>query len=79
VGISRAGKGVATNRGQAVTGLVTGILALALGAFLTVRVGTFFSQHATDFNDLARCMNNARTDQERRACADSFANRLDNP
>ncbi len=77
IGISRVGQGLATNRGQAVTGLVTGILALALGVFLTVRVGTFFERHSTDFNNLSRCMNDSNTNQERRDCANRFINDID--
>jgi multisubunit Na+/H+ antiporter MnhB subunit len=76
VGISRASRGEATNRGQAVTGLITGILALALGVLLTVRIGSYLQDHATDFNNFARCMNAANTDQERTACADTFLDQM---
>ncbi len=61
-----------------ILGLVTGILALALGVFLTVRVGTFFERHTTDFNNLSRCLNNASTNQERTDCADRFINDINN-
>ena len=76
VGIGRAGRGEATNRGQAVTGLITGILALALGVFLTVRIGSYLQDHASDFNDLGRCLNAADTNQERTACTDTFLDRM---
>jgi Na+/H+ antiporter NhaD/arsenite permease-like protein len=76
IGISRAGRREATNRGQAVTGLITGILALALGVFLTVRIGGYLQDHATDFNNLARCLNAANTDQERTACTDTFLDQM---
>jgi membrane-bound ClpP family serine protease len=76
IGISRASHAEATNRGQAVTGLITGILALALGVLLTVRIGGYLQDHATDFNNLARCVNSANTDQERTACADTFLDQM---
>ena len=76
IGISRAGRGEATNRGQAVTGLITGILALALGVLLTVRIGNYLQDHATDFNNLGRCLNAASTDQERAACGDTFLDKM---
>jgi hypothetical protein len=76
VGISRASSGAATNRGQAVTGLIAGILALALGVLLTVRIGGYLQDHATDFNNLARCVNAANTDPERTTCADTFLDQM---
>ena len=76
IGISRAGRGEATNRGQAVTGLITGILALALGVLLTVRIGGYLQDHATDFNNLGKCLNAANTDQERTACTDTFLDQM---
>lgn len=76
VGISRARRGDATNRGQAVTGLIAGILALALGVFLTVRIGSYLQDHARDFDNLARCLNSAHTDQERTACTNTFLDRM---
>ncbi|HZD73333.1 MAG TPA: DUF4190 domain-containing protein [Actinomycetota bacterium] len=76
IGIGRVGRGEATNRGQAVTGLITGILALALGVFLTVRIGGYLQDHASDFNDLGRCLNAANTNQERTACTNTFMDRM---
>jgi hypothetical protein len=76
VGIGRAGSGDATNRGQAVTGLIVGLLALALGVLLTVRIGSYLQDHATDVNTLARCLNAASTDQERTACANTFLDQI---
>ena len=76
MGISRAGRGDATNRGQAVTGLISGILALALGVFLTVRIGSYLQDHASDFNNLTRCLNSANTAQERTACTNTFLDQI---
>jgi hypothetical protein len=76
VGVSRAGKGVADNRGQAVAGLVTGALGLVIGIALTVSAGTFFSTRAGDFQQLGRCLDRATTDQGRATCARDFGDRL---
>jgi uncharacterized membrane protein HdeD (DUF308 family) len=75
-GIRRAGRGEATNRGQAVSGLITGILALALGVLLTIRIGAYLQDHRSDFSNLGRCLNSASTDQERTACTDTFLDRM---
>ncbi len=40
VGILRANRGEADNRGQAVAGLVTGVVALVVGLFLAIGIGT---------------------------------------
>jgi Domain of unknown function (DUF4190) len=76
IGIRRAGRREATNRGQAVSGLITGILALALGVLLTVRIGAYLQDHGSDFRNLGRCLNAATTDQERTACTDTFLDRM---
>ena len=76
MGISRVGQGEATNRGQAVTGLIVGILALALGVFLTIRIGSYLSDHATDFNNFTKCVNSATTNQARNACTSTFLDQL---
>ena len=76
VGILRANRGVADNRGQAVAGLVTGALALLIGIVLTVSIGTFFATHVTDFDRFGRCMDNASSTQARRTCADQLSTDL---
>jgi len=77
VGLIRANQGVADNRGQAVAGLVTGGLALLIGLFLTIGIGTFFATNVNDFNQFGRCMEKARTDQARRACAEALSRNLE--
>jgi membrane-bound ClpP family serine protease len=77
IGISRAGRGEADNRGQAVTGVVTGAVALLVGLFLTISIGTFFSTNVNDFRQFGRCMENARDDQARQACAERLSRDLD--
>jgi membrane-bound ClpP family serine protease len=78
VGLLRVGQGVASNRGQAVAGLVTGAVALLIGILLTVSIGTFFATHVNEFRRFGRCIDNATSDQARRACADQLSNDLGN-
>jgi hypothetical protein len=77
LGLTRANRGEADNRGQAVTGLVTGGLAVLIGLFLAVSIGTFFATNVNDFRQFGRCMDNARSDQAREACGQELANNLD--
>jgi hypothetical protein len=77
LGLSRANRGEADNRGQAVTGLVTGGLAVLIGLFLALSIGTFFATNVNDFRQFGRCMDNARSDQAREACGQQLANNLD--
>jgi uncharacterized membrane protein HdeD (DUF308 family) len=69
VGIVRANRGQADNRGQAVAGLVTGAVALLLGIFFTISVGTWFSTHVNDFRRFGDCMDNAVGANAREQCA----------
>ena len=77
VGIVLVNRGEADNRGQAVAGLVTGGLAMLIGLFLAVSIGTFFATNVNDFRQFGRCMDNARSDQARQACGEQLANNLD--
>jgi membrane-bound ClpP family serine protease len=77
VGIARANKGEADNRGQAVTGLVTGGLALLLGIFFTISIGVWFSTHVTDFNRFGQCVNDAVGEAAREECARQLARDLE--
>ena len=38
---------------------VTGGIALLVGVFLTISIGTWFATHVNDFNDFGRCMEDA--------------------
>jgi hypothetical protein len=78
LGIARANQGLADNRGQALAGLLTGLVALALGIAITIGVGTFLASHVTDLNRFGDCMGNAASSQARDTCAREFADRLGN-
>jgi membrane-bound ClpP family serine protease len=77
VGLIRANRGEADNRGQAVAGLVTGALALVIGLFLALSIGAFFATNVNDFRQFGRCIDNARSDQAREACAERLARDLE--
>jgi hypothetical protein len=75
-GIARANRGAATNRGQAVAGLVTGLLALAISIAIMVSAGVYLSRHSTDLRDFGRCMDRATTDSDRSTCVQNLSDRL---
>jgi membrane-bound ClpP family serine protease len=77
VGLIRANRGQADNRGQAVAGLVTGALALVIGLFFVVSIGAFFATNVNDFRQFGRCLDGARGDQARQACAERLERSLD--
>jgi membrane-bound ClpP family serine protease len=77
LGIMRVNRGEADNRGQAVTGLVTGAVALVIGLFFAISIGTFFATNVNDFRQFGRCMENANSDQERRACGEQLSRDLE--
>jgi hypothetical protein len=77
LGIMRANRGEADNRGQAVAGLVTGGIALLVGVFLTISIGTWFATHVNDFNDFGRCMEDAVGSAAREECANQLGRELE--
>jgi membrane-bound ClpP family serine protease len=77
LGIVRVNRGEADNRGQAVAGLATGALALVIGLFFAVSIGTFFATDVNDFRQFGRCMDTARGDQARQACAERLSRDLE--
>ena len=77
LGIVRVNRGQADNRGQAVAGLVTGALALVVGLFLAASIGAFFATNVNDFRQFGRCLDGARGDQAREACAQQLERNLD--
>jgi hypothetical protein len=77
LGIMRANRGEADNRGQAVAGLVTGGLALLFGVFFTISFGIWFSTHVTDFNRFGQCVDDAVGSAAREECARELARELE--
>jgi uncharacterized protein DUF4190 len=77
LGLIRANRGEADNRGQAVAGLVTGAVALLLGILFTISVGTWFATHVNDFRRFGDCMDNAVGAAAREQCARQLSNDLE--
>jgi membrane-bound ClpP family serine protease len=64
----------ATNSGQAVAGLICGILALAISVVFAVRVGTFVERNTTVFTSFDKCIAQASNRGEVSTCISRFAN-----
>ncbi len=77
LGLLRVNRGEADNRGQAVAGLVTGAIALLLGIFLTISVGTWFATHVNDFRRFGNCMDKAVGSAAREQCARQLSQNLE--
>jgi uncharacterized membrane protein HdeD (DUF308 family) len=77
VGIGRASRGEADNRGQAIAGLITGALGLALAVFFTISIGAFFAQHQNTFRQFGNCLVAADDKQQTNECARTLTDKLD--
>jgi hypothetical protein len=79
VGMGRASRGEADNRGQALSGLITGLLALVVAIFFTISIGTFFAEHQNDFRQFGNCMVGTDSGEERRECLETLSDKVDEP
>lgn len=77
VGISRVSRGKADNRGQAIAGLVTGLLGLGFAIFFTIGIGSFFAGHQDDFRKFGTCLTSADNNQQRSQCGRELNKQLD--
>ena len=77
VGIRRADRGEANNRGHALAGLVCGALALVLAISIAIRLGTFINDHSGDFRSFWTCVTSAPSESEQRSCGARLARQLD--
>ncbi len=77
VGIRRASRGDADNRGQAIAGLITGLLAVLVAIVIGVGFITFFTQNQGDLRRLGTCMSSGDNDADRAACLRRFSDRLE--
>ena len=77
MGMGRARRGEATNRGQALAGLLTGLLALAIAVFIAVRIGVLLIDHQNDFRRFGSCMTSASDQHDFRRCARTFGRQVD--
>lgn len=77
IGMSRASKGAATNRGQAAAGLITGILSILVAIAVGVSLIGFFTSHQSDIRKFGNCMRQADNDRDRAPCFRELENQLD--
>ena len=77
LGLIRANRGEADNRGQAVAGLVTGAVALLFGILFTISVGTWFATHVNDFRRFGDCMDQANSASAREQCGRKLSQDLE--
>jgi hypothetical protein len=50
---------------------------LVIGLFFAVSIGAFFATNINDFRQFGRCLDGARGDQAREACAEQLGRNLD--
>ena len=73
IGISRASAGRATNRGQAIAGVVCCVLAVILAIDLSVRVGTWVARNTSTFTRFDSCVAGAANRTDVSNCIAAFA------
>lgn len=76
IGVRRARRGEATNRGQAMAGWITGAIGLVISIVILAVVGEFISTHHQQINNLTRCLQNAHTSHARDVCQTQFQNSI---
>ncbi|HEY5989357.1 MAG TPA: hypothetical protein VIV12_23695 [Streptosporangiaceae bacterium] len=76
IGVSRAARWRAFNRGQAAAGLLLGALALLLAGVLAARLDGSVSQRAGDLARLDRCLFTSGSSRAAAECAVGFARRI---
>jgi hypothetical protein len=77
IGMSRASKGQADNRGHAVTGLITGLLAVVLAFVIGISFIALIAEHQSDLRKFGTCMTDSDDDRARAACFRELGDRLD--
>ena len=76
IALTRGRKKGATNPGQAATGIICGLLALAIAVVFTVRVGTFVARNTSAFTTFDNCIAKASNRSEVATCIANLANRI---
>ena len=77
IGMSRASKGVADNRGQAITGLITGLLSIVVAVAIGISFVGLITEHRSDFRRFGSCMSDSNNDRDRAACFRILGEQLD--
>lgn len=77
VGLGRARRGEANNRGVAIGGIVTGVIAVLLvGALIALGVA-FFQANEDEFNNLQDCLEQADGQADEENCREQFQEELE--
>jgi hypothetical protein len=74
IAVTRGPAKGATNSGQAIAGLVCGVLALIVGIVFAVRFGTFVTRNTSVFTNFDNCIAKAGNRSAVSACIERFAN-----
>jgi hypothetical protein len=73
LGIRRANRGIATNKGMSISGLVTGIIGLIIGVIVAIALGSFLSVFGGSLNNFSDCVKQAGNDQAKvQQCENQF-------
>lgn len=77
LGMRRAGRGEATNKGMSISGLVTGIIGLIIGIIVAVALGSFLSVFGGTVSNYTDCVKQANGDQAKiQDCVQQFQQQL---
>jgi uncharacterized membrane protein HdeD (DUF308 family) len=78
IGMSRASKGQADNRGQALTGLITGVLSIVVAVAIGISFVGLIVENRSDLRKFGTCMNDSDNDTDRARCFRELGDRLEN-
>lgn len=77
IGMSRVSKGQADNRGHAVTGLITGLLAIVVAVAIGISFVALIAEHQSDLRKFGTCMTESDDDNARARCFRELGDRLE--
>jgi hypothetical protein len=78
IGMSRASKGQADNRGHAVSGLITGLLAIVVAFAIGISFVGLIARHQSDLRRFGTCMSDSDNDTDRARCFRQLGDELEN-
>ena len=78
IGMSRASKGQADNRGHALSGLITGLLAIVVAFAIGISFVVLITEHQSDFRRFGTCMSDSDNDTDRARCFRQLGDELEN-
>ena len=78
IGMSRASKGQADNRGHALSGLITGLLAIVVAFAIGISFVGLITKHQSDLRRFGTCMSDSDNDTDRARCFRQLGDELEN-